>query len=133
MSYYKLLFIANAIVVFAFGLLLLVAPTVGLAQFKMDARVTEVFLARAVGAALVSLGLVLFFGKDVEETAPKFLGMAALAGSVLALIVTLIGVIRHVIRANGWIAIILELLFVLGYVFVVFLQPRVLQQREQPE
>jgi hypothetical protein len=131
MSYYKILFIVNAIVVFAFGVLLLVAPTVGLAQFKMDARVTEVFLARVVGAALMSLGLVLFFGREVDETAQKFLGIAALAGSVLALIVTLTGVLRHVIRANGWIAIILELLFALAYAFVVFLQPRLMLQQQE--
>ena len=74
---YKLLFVIHAVVVFAFGLFLLVAPETALAQFRMDARVTEVFLTRAIGAALASL-----------------------AGVVLALIVTLIGV-AGTLRQNG--------------------------------
>ena len=124
---YKILFVVNAIVVFAFGLFLLVAPTAGLEQFRMNTRATDVFLARAVGAALVSLGLVLFFAKDTDESAQKFLGMAALAGAVLGLIVTLIGVGSKVIVANGWILIVVELLVALGYAFVIFVQPRMQQ------
>lgn len=121
----KLLFVINAIVVFAFGLLLLVAPNTGLDLFNMDARVTEVFLTRALGAALASLGLVLFFARDADESAQRFLGMAALAGAVLALIVTLIGIAGNgPVRQNGWILIIVEVLFALGYVFVIFIQPR---------
>lgn len=128
---YKLLFIVNAVVVFAFGLLLLAAPTVALAQFKMDARVTEVFITRVVGVALISLGLVLFFAKDVDEPMQKFVGMAALAGAVLALIVTLMGAIgKGPVRSNGWIPIIVELLFALAYAFVIFLQPRLQKSPE---
>jgi len=124
---YKLLFVVNAIVVFALGLLLVVAPNVGLEQFRMDARATEVFLTRVVGAALASLGLVLFFAKDTDESAQRFLSMAALAGVVLGLIVTLIGVAGGLVRANGWIAIVVEMLFALGYAFMIFLQPRMQQ------
>ncbi len=130
MSYYKLLFIINAIVVAAFGLFLLLAPATALRQFNMDRVVTVVFLARVLGAALVSLGALLWFSQSAEENVQKFLGMAALGGAVLALIVTLLGVVRRVIRANGWLAIILELLFILGYIFVVFLQPRMVQREE---
>ncbi len=122
---YKILFIVNAIVVFAFGLLLLVAPNTGLSLFNMDARVTEAFLTRVLGAALVSLGLVLFFAGNAEEAVQRFLGMAALAGAVLALIVTLIGVAGNgPVRQNGWIPILVALLFAAAYVFVIFIQPR---------
>ncbi len=124
---YKILFIVNAVVVAAFGLFLLLAPTTALRQFHMDRVVTVVFMARALGAALISLGAVLWFAQSADENNQKFLGMAALAGAVLALIVTLMGVVSRIVRANGWIAIILELLFILGYVFVVFLQPRTVQ------
>ncbi|RPJ26586.1 MAG: hypothetical protein EHM33_11080 [Chloroflexi bacterium] len=126
---YKILFIVNAIVVFAFGLLLLVAPGTGLQQFNMDAQRTALYLTRVVGVALASLGLVLFFAKDAEESAQKFLGMAALAGAVLAMIVTLMGIVgaSAPVRENGWIVLIVELLFALGYAFVLFLQPRMQQ------
>jgi len=126
----KLLLVINAIVLVAFGLFLLVAPGAALAQFRMDARATELFLARALGATLTSMGLVLFFARDADESAQKFLGMAALAGAVLALLVALIGVAGGVVRSNGWIAILVALLFALGYVFVVFVQPRMQPPQE---
>jgi hypothetical protein len=48
-----------------------------------------------------------------------------LAGSVLALFVTILGVaVNGVIRSNGWLVILIEVVFALGYVFVLFLQPR---------
>ncbi len=121
---YKLVFIINAIVVFAFGLLLLVAPATALTQFNMDRVTTVVFLTRVVGAALTSLGLLLWFAQNADENLQRWLGMVALAGAVLGLIVTLIGMGTGIVRQNGWIPLVLELLFALGYAFVVFLQPR---------
>lgn len=121
---YKVLFALNAIVVFAVGAVLLVVPTTGLAQFNMDARVPEVFLTRAFGAALASLGLVLWFAKDADDKVQRNVGMASLAGSVLGLVVTLMGVTSKTIRVNGWIPIVVFVLFVLVYAFMIFLKPK---------
>ena len=119
----KLLFILNAVIAVAFGLLLLVAPEVGLTQFNMTARVQEVFLTRVVGVALASLGALLWFAKDADDELLKKLSVAALASSVLTLIVTVIGV-TNVVAGLGWLAIVVEVIFALGYAFVLFLQPR---------
>jgi hypothetical protein len=86
-------------------------------------REQEIFMARVIGAALVSLGALLWFAKDADVAAQKNLGMAALAGSVLALIVTVIGV-ASMVKGFGWIAILVEVLFGLGYAFMLFLQPK---------
>jgi len=120
---YKILFVINAIVVVAFGLLLFLAPETGLAQFDMTARAQEVFMARVIGAALASLGILLWFAKDADEAAQKNLGMAALVGTVLSLIVTIIGVVT-IVKGLGWVALIVEVVFGLGYAFIMFLQPR---------
>ena len=45
-------------------------------------------MARVIGAALISLGVLLWFAKDAEGAAQKNLGIAALAGSVVGVIVT---------------------------------------------
>jgi len=121
---YKILFVLNAIVVVAFGLLLFLAPKTGLVQFDMTFREQEIFMARVIGVALVSLGVLLWFAKDAEGAAQKNLGMAALAGAVLGLIVTVMGLASGFIAANGWIAIVGEVVFGLGYAFILFLQPR---------
>jgi ABC-type Fe3+-siderophore transport system permease subunit len=124
---YKVLFVINAIVVLALGLALFFVPNAVLGQFRMDARIPEIFLSRVVGAALATIGLLLWFAKDADEAAQKNLGIAALAGTVLGVVVTVMGVASGVVRANGWIAIVVELLFGLGYAFLLFLQPRVNQ------
>ena len=120
---FKILFAINAIVVAAFGLLLFVAPETGLAQFNMTARAQELFMARAIGAALASLGVLLWFAKDADEAAQRGLSMAALAGTVLGLIVTIIGV-ASMVKGLGWVVLVVEVVFGLGYGFILFLQPR---------
>lgn len=121
---YKILFALNAIVALAAGLALLFVPTTGLTQFSMDARVTEIFLTRVFGAALASLGLVLWFAKDADGAVQRNLAMASLIGSVLGLVVTLIGTVNGIIRVNSWIPIVVFVLFALGYAFILFLKPK---------
>ena len=124
---YRILFVLNAIVVFALGLVLVVVPSLVLEQFGTETRVAELQLARFLGAALVTAGLLFWFAKDAaDETVQKNLGMAGLVGAVLALIVTAIGIspASGIIRSNGWIALVVEVAFGLGYGFLLFLQPR---------
>jgi len=120
---YKIVFFLSAIVVAAFGLALLIVPTTILDQFRMDKVATVVYMARVLGAALASLGFVLWFAKDAVG-AEKNLGMAALAGCVLGIIVTIMGLASGVIRTNGWIPLVVEVVLGLGFAFMIFLQPR---------
>jgi len=121
---YKILLVLNAIVVLALGLVLLFAPDLVLAQFKMNARVAEVFMSRVIGAALASLGLLLWFAKDVEVALQNKMSLAALVGAVLAMIVTVIGLIGKLFPVNGWMPLVVEVVFGLGYAFLLFLKPR---------
>ena len=122
----KLLFIVNAVVVLALGLALMFAPGATLGQFGAETRVAELHMARFLGAALATLGVLLWFAKDAtDELVQRNMGYAMLAGSVLALFVTILGVAASgIIRSLGWLVIVIEVVFALGYVFVLFLQPR---------
>lgn len=122
----KLLFIVNAGVVLVLGLALIFAPAATLSQFGTETRVAELHMARFLGAALAALGLLLWFAKDAsDEIVQRNMGYAMLAGTVLALFVTILGVaVDGVIRNFGWLVIVVEVVFGLGYVFVLFLQPR---------
>jgi hypothetical protein len=122
----KLLFIANAVVVAALGLALMFAPEATLTQFGTETRVAELHMARFLGAALATLGLLLWFAKDAaDEAVQRNMGYAMLAGTVLALFVTILGVaVNGIVRNLGWLVIIVEVAFGLGYVYVLFLQPR---------
>lgn len=122
----KLLFILNSILAVVFGAALLVVPKLTIAQFGNEARVSDLHMGRFLGAALITLGLLLWFAKDASDPAvQKNMSFAMLAGTVLALIVTIIGIsMDGIIREFGWLAIVVECVFGLGYVFVIFLQPR---------
>jgi FtsH-binding integral membrane protein len=122
----KLLFILSAVVALALGLALVFAPEATLTQFGTETRVAELHMARFFGAALATLGLLLWFAKDAsDENVQRNMGYAMLAGTVLALFVSILGVaVNGVVRNFGWLIIIVEVAFGLGYVFVLFLQPR---------
>lgn len=124
---YKFLFVLNALVALALGLVFLVIPTRALDFFGTETYASTVLVSRFFGTALVALGLVLWFAKDVaDESAQRGLGIALLVSSVLGLIVNVIGVspASGVIRVNGWITIVVYVLFALGYAFMLFLKPK---------
>ena len=122
----KILFMLSAAVAAILGLALVFAPAAVLGQFGVETRVAELHMGRFLGAALAGFGILLWFAKDAsEENVQRNMGYALLAGTVLALLVTVIGVASDgIIRNFGWLVIVIEVLFALGYVFVLFLQPR---------
>ena len=124
---YKVMFVLSAVVTLLLGVALLFAPASVLEQFRTEGRVAEVFLARVLGAALTTIGLLWWFAKDVTEpAAQKGLGVVGLVAAVLALFVTILGIspLVGVIRINGWIPVVVEVIFGLGYAFMLFLQPK---------
>src|SRR3990172_1881046 len=89
---YKLMFILNAIVALAFGLGFLFMPNVVLDQFGAEQYAATLLIGRFFGTAMVTLGAILWFVKDVaDEGVQKNLGMALLAGAGVGLVVTPLG------------------------------------------
>ena len=125
---YRILFVVNAIVAFLLGLGFLFVPKMALAQFGIEQYASTRLAAQFFGSAMLALGLVLWFAKDVTDAGlQKGMGTAILLGSIAGLIITVIGIssVSGVIRSNGWIAILAYVLFALGYGFLLFLRPRV--------
>jgi hypothetical protein len=82
-------------------------------------------VAQFFGTAMLALGLLLWFAKDVtDEAVQRGMGVALLVAAVAGLVVTVIGTAGGVLRSNGWIAILAYALFGLGYAFLVFVKPR---------
>jgi hypothetical protein len=124
---YRILFLVNAFIALLAGLACLLVPAMVLEQFGAEARVPELLLARFFGSAMVTIGLLLWFAKDVmDDRVQRNLGLALLVGAMLGLIVTAIGVspVSGVIRSNGWAAMLVYVLLAFGYAFLVFLKPR---------
>lgn len=118
---YRLLSILNAIVVAAFGALFLVVPEAGLNLFGSETYTATIFVARFMGAVMVLAGMFIWVAKDLAETgAARTMTIMLLTSSVVGFILTLMGMLgAGVIRQNGWILLVIHILFALGYGYLV--------------
>ena len=122
---YRMMFVINAFVAFLFGVALLILPTMAINRFGVDEYASTKMVAQFFGTALVTLGLFLWFAKDINEPGvTKGIVIALLVGTVVGLVVTVIGTVSGTMRTNGWIAIIVYVLFGLAYGYLVFLKPQ---------
>ena len=122
---YKTLFLINSFIAFLLGAAFLFVPSRAIDQFGVDNYASTKMVAQFFGTAMVALGLLLWFAKDIpSETVQRGMAIALLVGAVAGLVVTLIGATSGILRANGWMAILVYVLFGLGYAFLVFMQPR---------
>jgi hypothetical protein len=128
---YKILFILSSIVAVIFGLGFLIVPEQALPLLGTTEQYeSTLFAARFFGFAMFGLGLVLFFAKDVAgDTAQRNLGVANLVICVVGLVLSLYATMANnaVLRTNVWVPIVLFLLGGLGYGFMVFLKPKMVQ------
>jgi len=124
---YKFLFVLNALVAFALGVVFLVMPAKALGFFGTETYAATLLMGRFFGSAMVALGLVLWFAKDASDPAvQRGMGIALLVSAIIGLVVNVIGIssASGVIRNNGWMTIVVYVLFALGYAFMVFMMPR---------
>jgi hypothetical protein len=125
---YKLMFALNAIVSLLAGLIFLIVPEKVLLQLgTLETYVSTILAVRFVGAAMITIGLLLWFVKDVVDAAiQKKLGFALLASTILGLILIIMGSMssQAVIRSNSWVLVVIYVLFGLGYGFLLFLKPK---------
>ena len=123
---YRILFVLNAIVAFLFGAAFLVVSSMALKQFGVDDYASTRLMTQFFGTAMLALGLVLWFAKDVaDESVSRGFGIALLIGAVAGLVITIIGTTAGVLRSFGWAAMLIYVLFGLGYAYLIFLRPGV--------
>jgi len=123
---YKVLFVLNAIVVVLLGAAFLIVPDRALGFFGTETYAATLLVARFFGSAMIALGLVVWFAKDADAAVQKGTGWALFISSILGLVVNVIGIspASGVIRANGWITIIVYVVFALLYAFMLFMKPK---------
>jgi Ca2+/Na+ antiporter len=123
---YRLMFTINAIVAAVFGALFFIMPEFVLTRFGAETYVATLFAARFFGGAMIMMGLLLWFLKDVTPVKmQKNVAMTLLAGSVVGFILSLFGITSiHIFRANGWVLLVVFGLFSLIYAYLLFLQPK---------
>lgn len=122
---YRTLFMINSLIAFLLGAAFLVVPSMAITRFGVDNYASTQMVARFFGSAMLALGLLLWFAKDVpSEGLQKGMGAALLVGAVAGLAVAILGMAGGALRTNGWLVILVYVLFGFGYAFLLFLQPR---------
>ncbi len=121
------LLIIGMIIAFLMGLALLLGPTIILKFFGLPGTPAEALLGQVLGAGLIGVGIVSWFAKDYADAAAlqgTVLGL--FIASAIAFIVSLLAVLgKTVVKGgNAWIAVILFLLFAVGFAYFQFFGPR---------
>lgn len=124
---FKVLFVLNALVAILLGLGFLIKPDLVLPFLGITEQyASTVWAARFFGAAMFSLGLVLWFAKDADERVQKGTAWSLLISTLVGLVVTITASVASnaILRKNSWIPILVYVLFGLGYAFLLFMKPK---------
>jgi len=122
---YRLMFTVNAVILAIFGVVFMIMPEFVLAQFKSEVYVATLFVARFMGGALLLGGLLLWFLLDIPAKKQKIVAFLLLAYSAGGFVMSLLGMTSiGVLRANGWVLLVIFGLFSLVYAYLLFLQPK---------
>jgi len=121
------LLLIGMVIAFLFALALLLGPTIILKFFGLPGTAAEALLAQVIGAGLIGMGIISWFAKDLAD-AQALTGtvMALFIAAAIAFVVTLLAVLgKTVVRSgNAWIAVILFLVFAVGFAYFQFFGPR---------
>ena len=120
------LFMLGMVLAFLFALALLLGPAIILKFFGLTGTVTEVLLAQLVGAGLIGVGIMCWFAKDfVDAQALQGTLLALFVASAVAFVVALLGMLAKTPKGgNGWLVVILFLIFAAGFAYFQFFGPR---------
>ena len=122
---FRIMFLVTAIIALVLGLAFLIAPGRVLGQFGVDEYAATKLIAQFFGTAMLALGLLLWFAKDIHEAIlQKGMGIALLAGAAAGVVISVSGIMAGVMRSNGWIAVLIYVVLGLAYAYLVFLRPR---------
>lgn len=126
---YRIMFLVNAFLAVLLGLGFLVLPGRALDQFGIDEYAATKLISQFFGTAMLALGLLLWFAKDVTEgNLQKGMGIALLVGAASGLVITALGTTSGILRANWWIAMVVYALLGIAYAYLVFFKPKPLNQ-----
>jgi hypothetical protein len=126
---YRIMFLINALLAVLLGLGFLTVPDKILGQLGVDGYAATKLLSQFFGTAMLGLGLLLWFAKDVTElNLQKGMGIALLVAAAAGLVITVMGTVSGILRANWWIAMVLYAILGLAYAYLLFLRPRQLSQ-----
>jgi hypothetical protein len=112
-----------AVVALLYGLGLLLLPSFMATTYGFGTSPSEIQLARFFGVAMLTLGLINWLAKDLTGASVKPIILGSLIGDAVGVVVALMGTLSGVMSAVGWSAVVIYLLFALGFAYFQFMAP----------
>ena len=118
------LLVVNAIVALGYSISFLLVPATVLSLYGVTQGPGEILMGQFFGVALIAIGLLTWFARNVADSeAQRAIILALLISSIIGVIVAVLGTVSGVMNAVGWSAIGIYLLLALGYAYFQFMKP----------
>ena len=120
----KNLFIINTVLSIVYGICFVLIPAKVLLLYGLTASAGEALMGQYFGVALIGIGLITWFAKNVTDSnAMGAIILALLISDIIGVIVSVIGTISGVMNTFGWSAVIIYLFLTLGFAYFQFKKP----------
>lgn len=116
-------FTIAAVVALVYAVGLLLAPGTLNTMYGFGASSSEKLLARFFGVDLLTIGLILWLGRDLPGVSTRPIVTGGLIGNAVGVIVSLLGTLRGTMNGVGWTAVLIYLLLGLGFAYFQFMAP----------
>ena len=116
-----LMIVAVVAVLYAIGLLLV--PGTMDSAYGTAGSPGEMLSDRMYGSALLGFAVLFWLARDFTGASARPIIAAGLVGETVFFVVALIGTLGGVMGATGWSAVVLGLLFALGFGYFQFVAP----------
>jgi len=115
----------NAIVALVYGISFVLAPATVLSLYGVTQGPGEKLMGQYFGVALIGIGLLSWFARNVADSeAQRAIILALLISDVIGVIVSVLGTVSGVMSAVGWSAVGIYVLLALGLAYFQFVKPR---------
>jgi len=103
---FKTIFTIHAIVALAYGICFELVPATVLSIYGVTQGPGEMLMARYFGVALIAIGLLCWFAREVTDAkARRAVILALLISNVIGVVVSVQGTLSGVMSAVGWSAV----------------------------
>ena len=116
-----LMIVAVIALVYSVGLLLM--PVFMETSYGTETSASVVLSDRFFGATLLSLSVITWLARDLTGASVRPIITGSLIGNAVGFVVSLMGTLGGVMNASGWSAVVIYLVFVLGFAYFQFMAP----------
>ena len=118
------LFAINTIVCLVYGIILVLTPATMLSLHGIAQDPGERLMAQYFGSALIAIGLLTWFARNVADSeAQGAIILALLISNVIGIVISVLGTVSGPMNAVGWSAVAIYVLLALGFGYFQFMKP----------